>query len=142
MVTLVLRLCALTLAVTMLFAAWNGVVENREFRAHGQRATVEPIAQYTETTTTTKKLGMEVGQSKSKSAELTFTTGDGRTIKVQKRLSDDVFAQFVAHESVVIEYLSNSPTTTRFVGESSSPIKTGALGLLSLVAISIFWKRM
>lgn len=63
-------------------------------------------------------------------------------ITVQKILSDSVFDQFMAHDSVVIEYLPNSPTTTRFVGESSSPITTSVFGLLSLVATYIFWKRM
>jgi hypothetical protein len=142
MITWVLRLCALTFAVAMFFAAWNGAVENHEFRAHGQQATVEPITQYIETTTTRKKLGIEVGQSKSKSAELTFTTPDGRKITVEKNLSDSVFARFMAHDAVVIEYLPNSPTTTRFAGESSSPITTGLVGLLSLLATYVFWKRM
>jgi hypothetical protein len=142
MVTWILRLCAITLALTMLFAAWNGVVENREFRAYGERATAEPIAQYTETTTTTKKFGIEVDQSKSKSAELTFTTRDGRKVTVQKVLSDGVFDQFRAHAPVVIEYLPNSPTTTRFAGESSSPITASLLGLLFLVGTYIFWNRL
>jgi hypothetical protein len=142
MVTWVLRLCAITFAVTMLVGAWNAVVKNREFRAHGQRAIVEPIAQYTQTTTTTRKLGIEIGQTKSKNADLTFTTLDGRRITVQKGLSDSVFAQFEAHTPVFIEYLPDSPTTTRFVGESWSPITTGMLGLLTLVATCIFWKRM
>ncbi len=142
MVTLVLRLCAITFAVTMLFAAVNGVVENHEFRAHGQRATVEPIAQYTETTETRKKLGIEVGQYKSKNAGLTFTAQDGRRITVTMGLPGGVLAQFIAHEHVVIEYLPNSPRTTRFVGESSSPVTTGVLGLIALVATCAYWKRM
>ncbi len=142
MVSWVLRLCVITFGVTMLFAAWNGFVENREFRAQGQRATVEPLVQYTETTTTKKKLGIKVGESKSKSAELTFTTQDGRRITVQRNLPDSVFDKFAVGEPVAIEYLPNSATTTRFVGESSSPISASMFGILSLVATYIFWKRM
>ena len=61
---------------------------------------------------------------------------------MQKHLSDGVFDQFRANDPVVIEYLPNSPMTTRFASESSSPITAALFGLLSLVATCIFWKRM
>ena len=73
-----IRACGILFSLIAFVAAWNGFAENRRFSNHGQRVLVEPIEKYTETTTTKKKLGVTVGESKSQSAQMFFTTLDKR----------------------------------------------------------------
>jgi hypothetical protein len=126
----------------MFVASWNGFVENRQFRNHGQKALVEPIGEYTETTTTRTQLGIEVGQSKSHSAALFFTTLDKQRLRVNRHIPDDVLNTFLSGGDVCIEYLPDAPSTTRFLGHSSSPVLSALLGLLTVAVTWLFWRKL
>jgi hypothetical protein len=142
MVTWVIRACAIFFTLALLFGSVSGASDNRQFRRYGQTVTAEPLTGYTETTTTKKRLGFQVSQTKSKSAKISFTTKDGRRITVNRNLPDSVFDQFAAGTPVLIEYLPSDPKSTRFAGESASPVTTAFFGLLTLAATIVFWKKM
>jgi hypothetical protein len=142
MVTWILRGCAIIFTLMMFFGSWNGFVENQQFKSHGQKALIEPLEGYTETTTTKKKLGITISEYKSHSAELFFLTQDKQRIKVNKVIPDELLKQFLAGEAVYIEYLPESPTLTRFPGQSLSPFLAAVLGLLSLAITYFLWRKM
>lgn len=142
MVTWTLRICAIILALTGFYASWHGFVENRSFSMHGQKVLVEPIAEYTETTTTRKQLGVKVGESTAHSAEIFFTTLDMQRIRVNRSIPDDVLIAFLSGSEVYIEYLPEAPTTTRFMGHGSSPFLSALLGLLVVALTWLFWRKM
>jgi hypothetical protein len=141
MVTWSLRICALLFSFVMFVSAWDGWQSNQAFAARGQKALIEPLGEYTETTTTKKKLFVKVSESKSHSAELTFTTQTGQRVTVNRNLSDDILGRFLEGEDVYMEYLPEDPRTTRFAGDTSSPFKTALFGLFVLAATILFWKK-
>jgi hypothetical protein len=142
MATWALRVCALMVTGMLLVASWNGAVENDRFDRVGERALIQPFAEYTETTTVKTKLGIETGRSTSQSAMLTFTMQGGQQVTVNRNLPDDVFAKFAAGEPVYMEYLPDSPTTTRFEGRTARPFLLALLGLAAAFGTYFFWKRM
>ena len=142
MVTWILRICAIIFSLTLFFASWNGFQENRTFERYSLKATVEPIDGYTETTQTKKKLGVTVGESKTLSAEMFFTTADKQRVKVNRNIPDKILAKFMAGEAVQVEYLPQSPATARVVGEKLSPILAALLGITVLFLTVIFWGKM
>jgi hypothetical protein len=142
MTTWVLRGCAVLMTAMMFIASWNGFVENGRFNSVGEKAVVQPIKEYTETTTTKTKLGVQVSESKTKSALLTFTTKDRQAITVNRNLPDEIFAKLAAHEPVYIEYLPDSPTTTRFEGDTAWPLLNALLGLIGTAATYFLWNGM
>jgi hypothetical protein len=142
MATWALRVCALMITGMLLVASWNGAVENDRFDKVGERALIEPFEEYTETTTVNTKLGIETGRSTSKSAKLRFTTQGGQEITVNRNLPDDVFAKFASGEPVYMEYLPDSPATTRFEGRTARPFLLALLGLVAGCGTYFFWKRM
>jgi hypothetical protein len=139
--TWVLRICTLVFSFAMFFGAWDGWQRNQAYAARGRKALIEPLGEYTETTTTKKKLFIKTGESKSHSAELTFTTREGRRVTVNRNLSDEILGRFLEGDDVYIEYLPEEPRTTRFAGETSSPVKSALFGLLALAAAVLFWKK-
>ncbi len=141
MTTWVLRICTLLFSFTMFFAAWDGWQRNQAYAERGQKALVEPLGEYTETTTTKKRLFIKTGESKSHSAELAFTTQAGQRVLVNRDLSDEVLGRFLEGEDVYIEYLPEEPRTTRFAGETSSPVKSALFGLVVLAAAVLLWKK-
>jgi len=141
-VTWTLRICAIILSLTAFYVSWNGLVENRRFETHGQRVPVEPIEKYTEKTTTRKKLGIEVSESKSHSAEIFFTTLEKQRIRVNRSIPGEVLAAFLSGSEVYIEYLPEEPTTTRFEGHGSRPVLSASFGLLIGALTWVFWRKM
>jgi hypothetical protein len=141
--TWVLRVCGVLLTLTAVYSAWNGYVENGAFAGHGETATLNPISEYTETTTIKKKFGIiKVSETKTKSARMTFATPDGTTYTINRNLPDDVFDNFSRGKPVEIEYLPEHPmTTARFVGHPSSPILGAIFGLVAAAATWFFWGR-
>ena len=119
----------------------KGFAENRNFEAHAQKALVEPIQQYKETTTTKKKLFVTISESKSYSSEIHFTTADNRRIRIKKGMPQEVLERFRRGEEVFIEYLPEDPTSTRFPGEGPSPFLALFLALAVLGVARFFWKR-
>lgn len=142
MLTWTLRICAIILSLTLFYASWDGLAENRAFDAQGARALVEPPEGYTVTTTTTTNLGVKVGESERNSAKVAFTTRDGRRITVNRVLPDEVLAAFRAGSEVFVEYLAEEPTTTRFLGHASRPLLPALLGLLVVALTWFFWRKM
>ena len=126
----------------MFVASWNGFLENQQFRNHGQKVLVEPIEKYTEKTTTRKKLGIEVGQSKSHTAEIFFTTLDNKRLRLNRHIPDDVLQTLLSGGDVYIEYLPDAPSTTRFVGHSSSPVRSALLGLSTAAVTWFLWRKL
>lgn len=141
MVPWIVRICALLFSFVMFVSAYDGWQINQAYAAGGQMALIEPLGEYTESTTTKKKLFIKVGESKSHSAELAFTTVDGQRVTVNRSLSDDILQRFLDGEDVYMEYLPDEPRTARFAGETSSPLKAALFGLLVLVATIMFWKK-
>jgi hypothetical protein len=141
-ITWILRVCAILASMIAFFISWTGFTENREFDAHGQRALVEPLAQYTERTTTTKELGVAVGESKLYSADLSFTTQDDQHIQVNRGIPDDVLAAFQSGADVYLEYLPESPMTTRFEGHAAQPLLAAAAGVAIGVLTWLLWRKM
>ena len=137
-----LRVCGLLLAGTLFFASADSFRENNRFARSAITVPVEPIADYTERTTTRKQLGMKVGESKSQSAEIVFTTQDRRRIRARAHLPEDVLADFIAGRTVYVEYLPDEPTHTRFKGHTSSPVTSALIGAAALAATVLFWRRM
>ena len=142
MITWTLRVCAILSSLIAFSMSWSGFVENREFSAQGQRALVEPLEQYTERTTTTKKLGIPVGESKLHTAEIFFTTLDDRRVQVDRGIPDDVLAAFLSGKDVYIEYLSETPTTTRFEGHAARPFLAASIGFLIGGVTWVLWRKM
>jgi hypothetical protein len=141
MTTWVMRVCALLLAFAMFFGAWDGWQTNKAYAARGQKALIEPLGEYTETTTTKKKFFIKTSESKSHSAELAFTTGAGQHITVNRDLSDDILQRFLDGDDVYMEYLPDEPRTARFAGQTSSPITAALFGIVVLAATILFWKK-
>ena len=142
MLTWTLRSCAIILSLTLFYAAWDGLAENRTFVDQGVRALVEPPEGYTVTTTTTTNLGVKVNESARNSAKVSFTTREGRRITVNRVLPDEVLAAFRSGAEVFVEYLAEEPTTTRFLGHASRPLFPALLGLLVMVLTKLFWRKM
>lgn len=142
MTTWILRICSILASLIAFSLSWTGFTENRAFEAHGQRALVEPPAQYAERTTTTTKLGVEVGESKLHTADLSFTTQDGQRIQVHRGIPDDVLAAFRSGADVYLEYLPGSPTTTRLEGHAARPLLPAAIGLGIAGLTGLLWRRM
>ncbi len=142
--TWVLRGCGVAMTLLMVFASWNGYVDNNTFAAQGKVATLSPISQYTETTTIKKKLGIiKISETKTRSAVMTFETPDGSSYTINRNLPDDVFDKFSAGKPVDIEYLPEHPmTTARFVGHPSTPVESALFGLVVAAATYFFWKKM
>jgi hypothetical protein len=126
------------------WSSWDGYVDNSTFAQHGQVATLAPISQYKETTTTKTKLGIiKVSETKTRSAEMTFQTPDGSSYTINRNLPDDVFDNFSRGKPVQIEYLPEHPmTTARFVGHPSLPVQSALFGFLVAAATWFFWKRV
>lgn len=142
MLTWTLRGCALLLAATMAFAAWSGFTENRAFAARGQRALVEPIAQYTTRTTTTKNpIGVTVNEQSANSAELFFTDGAGRRVRISRFLPDDVLAKFTAGSPVYVDYLPDAPQGARFAGTSARSFLPAVAGVVTVALTALLWRR-
>lgn len=142
MISWTLRVCALLGAGILLFIAVDGFRKNQRFARSGLSAPAEPIAGYAERTTTTKQLGIKVGESKLQTAEIFFTTQDRRRIRVHMGLPEDVLADFVAGKTVYVEYLPDEPTHTRFKGRTSSPGIMALAGAAALAATVLLWRRM
>jgi hypothetical protein len=142
--TWVLRSCGVLMTLISFWSSWDGSVENRTYAEHGPVATLAPISQYKETTTTKKKLGIiKVSETKTRSAEMTFQTADGTPYTINRNLPDDVFDNFRAGKPVEIEYLPEHPmTTARFVGHPAMPVASALFGLLVAAATYFFWKRV
>ena len=142
--TWVLRSCGVLMTLLAFWSSWNGSVENRTYAEHGQVATLAPLSEYKETTTTKKKLGIiKVSETKTRSAEMTFQTPDGASYTINRNLPDDVFDKFSAGKPVEIEYLPEHPVTTaRFVDHPAMPFMSGVFGLVVAAATWFFWKRM
>lgn len=140
--TWILRGCGVAVALLTLGASWNGYVENTTFADHGRVATLEPISEYTERTTTTTRLGIQVSQSKSRSAVMTFEA-DGQSYTINRNLPDDVFDQLNAGQPVQIEYLPERPmATARFVDHPSMAVESALLGIVIAAATFVFWRKM
>lgn len=143
MTTWVLRGCALILSATLTFAAWDGFAENRAFAARGRRVLADPVAAYTaRTTTTTNPVGMVVNEQTSNSAELFFRIDDGRRVRVNRVLPDDVLARLKAGADVYLEYLPEAPESARFEGDTRPSFSTAGAALLVVAATVVFWKKM
>jgi len=142
--TWVLRGCGVAMTLIMFVASWNGYVDNNTYAAEGKVATLSPISEYTETTTTKKKLGIiKVSETKTRSALMTFETPDGSSYTINRNLPDDVFDRFSAGKPVDIEYLPEHPmTTTRFVGHAAMPVESALFGLVVTAATWFFWRKM
>ena len=140
----VLRGCGVLMALMAFYASWNAYVENGTYAAQGKVATLAPISEYTERTTTKTKLGIiKVSETKTKSAVMTFETPDGSSYTINRNLPDDVFDKFSAGKPVEIEYLPEHPVSSaRFVGHPSMPIESGVFGIVVALATYLFWKRM
>ncbi|MCE9600954.1 MAG: hypothetical protein K8S21_01910 [Gemmatimonadetes bacterium] len=142
MLSWTLRICAIILSLTLFYASWDGVAENRAFEAQGVQALVEPPEGYTVNITTTTNLGVEVNRTERNSAKLSFTTRDGRRVTVNRVLPDEVLAAFRSGSDVFVEYLAEEPTTTRFLGHASKPLFPALLGLLVVALTRYFWRKM
>lgn len=142
MLTWTLRGCALILIPTLLFAGWDGFAENRAFAARGQRVLVDPIEAYTARTSTTTQLGVVVNEQTSNSAELFFHIDDGRRVRVNRVVPDDVLARLMAGADVYMEYLPDAPESARFEGEARAAFAPAAAGLLVAAATIVFWRKM
>lgn len=142
MVSWTLRICAIVFALMMFIGSWNGFLENQAFKEQGQKVPTEPLGKYTETITAKKKLFIKTGESKVHSAEIIFTTLDKQRINVNKNIPDEVFAHYLAGDKVYIEYLPQTPTTTRFDGESASPVLSALFGIAVLIGTVLFWRKM
>lgn len=141
MTTWILRICTLLFAFVMFVSAWDGWQTNQAYAARGQKALIEPLGEYTETTTTKKKLFIKVGESKSHSADLAFTTAEGQRVTINRNLSDEMLGRFLEGEDVYMEYLPEAPGTARFAGDTSSPVKAVLFGLLVLAIAIVLWKK-
>ena len=142
MTSWVLRVCAILFSLTAFYASWNGFEENRAFDTRGEKALVEPLGEYVEEVTTTKQLGVAVNESTSHSAQIFFTTLDGKRIQVNRHIPDDVLSAFLSGADVTIEYLPEAPTTTRFAGHEARAALFAAIGL-GVGALSwLFWRKM
>jgi hypothetical protein len=137
-----LRVCALLGAGILLFTAVDGFRKDQRFARSGMSAPVEPIPGYTERTTTTKQLGIKIGESKSQTAEIFFTTQDRRRIRVHMGLPEDVLGDLIAGKTVYVEYLPDEPSLARFKGHASNPWGTALGGAALLAATVVFWRRM
>jgi hypothetical protein len=126
------------------YSSWHGYVENNTYADHAKVATLNPISEYTETTTTNKKLGIiKVSETTTRSAVMTFETPDGSSYTINRNLPDDVFDKFSAGKSVDIEYLPEHPmTTARFLGHPSMPVESALFGLAVAAATWFFWRKM
>ena len=143
MVTWTLRLCGLILAAALLFAGWDGFTENRAFADRGRRALVDPVEGYTaRTTTTTNPVGMVVNEQTSNSAELFFHIDDGRRVRVNRVVPDDVLPKLVAGADVYLEDLPEDPEGARFAGYARAPLGATAAGLLALAVTVLLWRKM
>ncbi|HVY64232.1 MAG TPA: hypothetical protein VHH11_05350 [Gammaproteobacteria bacterium] len=140
--TWVLRICGVLLALLSFYSAWNGYVENRTFAAEARVATLEPISEYKETTTTKTKFGIKVSETKTKSAVMTFEV-NGQAFSINRNLPDDVFDAFSAGKPVQIEYLPEHPVTTaRFVGHPAMPVESMLFGLAVAAITWFFWRKV
>jgi hypothetical protein len=142
MMSWTLRVCALLGAGILFFGAVNGFRENQRFARSAMSAQAEPIAGYTERTTTTKQLGIKIGESKLQTAEIFFTTQDRRRIRVHMSVPEDVLAAFIAGKTVYVEYLPDEPALARFKGHTSSAGSLALGGAAVLAATVLFWRRM
>ncbi len=143
MLTWTLRGCALILAAALIYATWDGFVENRAFAARGRRVLADPVAAYTaRTTTTTNPVGMVVNEQTSNSAELFFRIDGGRRVRVNRVLPDDVLAKLTAGADVYLEYLPDAPESARFEGDTRPSFSTAGAALLVVAATVVFWKKM
>lgn len=142
MVSWTLRICGLILAAALLFAGWDGFTENRAFAARGRRALVDPIEGYTERTTTTRQLGVAVNERTSNTAELFFHVDDGRRVRVNRVVPDDVLPKLVAGADVYLEYLPENPEGARFAGYTRAPLGATAAGLAALAITIVLWRKM
>ena len=82
--------------------------EITNIQKHGTRATVEPIADYTE---------FKQGGSSTFTAEFHFKTEDGRDIVQKRSFPEEVLIDFNAGKPVQIFYLPNDPGTFVFAAE-------------------------
>jgi hypothetical protein len=141
MVRWALRICAILMVALFLVGAVRGFAENRRFSGHALKAVVEPIEQYTETTTTKRKLFVKISETKSYSSKIFFTTADNRRIGVNKNLSEELLERFRNGEKVFIQYLPEDPTLTRFPGEGPSPFWSLVLAFAVVGVARFYWKR-
>lgn len=142
MISWTLRVCGLLFAGILLFFAVDRIRENQRFARSALSAPAEPIAGYTERTTTTKQVGIKIGESKLQTAWIFFTTQDRRRVRVHMGLPEDVLADFRAGKTVTVEYLPDDPSLARFKGHTSSPWSMALGGAAVLAATVLFWRRM
>ncbi len=140
--TWVLRICGVLMTLLSFYSAWGGYVENKTFAAEGKVATLMPISEYKETTTTKTKFGIKVSETKTKSAIMTFEV-NGQPYSINRTLPDDVFDAFSAGKPVQIEYLPDHPVTTaRFVTHPAAPLASTLFGLAVAGLTWFFWRKV
>ena len=138
----IFRILGVCLAVWILSLSWSTFLDNRAFKKYGQRAYVEPVKEYTVTTTTfkSKKTGETTSEYKKNSVEAYFTTADNERVKIARAIPQAVVEQLIAGETVQLTYLPDRPQKVRFDGEVGRP-GLGTLTAAVLLFVSIRVRR-
>jgi hypothetical protein len=141
MTTWILRFCGIALAILSLNGAWAGFRTDAAFAEHGAKTVIEPVTVYEQTVTTTKKVGITVGQSTRNATFVSFKTAAGQPMRVHMNLPDTVLAMLNAQRPVMVEYLPEDPTITRFAGSTSGYGTLLLIGVVVLGLTVVFWKH-
>ena len=112
------------------------LLDDRALEQRGKTAVVQPLPEYTQTTT--KKFNTP--DRVQHSANITFETEAGETITVTKSLSADLISQLASARPVSIRYLPDNPRVTRLGNEGKSDGSNIGIGVLMLI-IGGFWFR-
>lgn len=117
----------------LLFGSVDAFLKSRELDRRGKTALVAPPAEFIETTTVKKKLGVKFDESKSYTANVTFVDADNHMVTIgNKSIPKEELARFQSGEPVYVRYLPDDPKGARFTSEGS-----GALMMLGF-AVAMF----
>lgn len=123
-----IKIVTVLIAFATLQAFVSGLIENRKFSKAGAVAVISSPVEILETKKIDKKWGRE---EISYSANLSFSTEDGKKIVVHKELSDELVRKFRRNQEVSIEYVKAQPEMVRWPGESRSIVLTFLAFVLS-----------
>lgn len=142
MMTWILRTCAILFSLLMLRGAWQGHSRDAAFADHGRRAVILPLRNYTDRTTVTTRVGVEVNRETKHEAFITYRTADNRVMRKAMVVPDSILARINAGESVLVQYLPEDPEVARFAGAPSGTGTLFTLGAVITALTAIFWRKM
>lgn len=130
---MLVRIFGILCALGMFHLSWQCYGENKAFRLYGQKAQIEPIDHYTETTKThkTKRLGIETGKSTTRKVDAFFFTKADELVEVDN-VPREIVDRLIGGGVVEITYLSNNPQKIRY---NDQPANTGMAALVGLVML-------